>query len=144
MVVVRLGTRWPAHRLPFVGLIFLHFQADISGRFARRRRAARSGRLRRETSIGLSKKQGVSSMINSSHARGARGSTSQSDRELLSLALAERPNAARLWQLHPSLFSSTSTPAELPPGWEQRVERKSGRVFYVNHNQRTTLCTAKL
>jgi hypothetical protein len=48
------------------------------------------------------------------------------------------PNPARLWQAHPTIFERGGMPAELPAGWEQRVEGKSGRVFYVNHNERAT------
>ena len=39
---------------------------------------------------------------------------------------------------HPDIFENGSPRAELPPGWEQRVDRASGRIFFVNHNERTT------
>ena len=65
--------------------------------------------------------------------------TPQHDRELLRLALGgSAPNSARLWQLHPQLFAHGQPPAEMPPGWEQRVDARSGRIFYINHNLRTT------
>jgi hypothetical protein len=79
-------------------------------------------------------------MFSTSRARNLhRDSTRASDRELLRLALSgSTPNSARLWQLHPELFEHGGPPVELPMGWEQRVDGKSGRVFYINHNERTT------
>jgi hypothetical protein len=79
-------------------------------------------------------------MFSTTRARNLhRDSTRASDRELLRLALSgSTPNSARLWQLHPELFEHGGPPVELPMGWEQRVDGKSGRVFYINHNERTT------
>ena len=78
-------------------------------------------------------------MWTTSHARNLSGSSPQADRELLRLALfTSTPNAARLLQLHPEVFEHSGPSAELPAGWEQRVDAKSGRIFYVNHNKRTT------
>ena len=34
-------------------------------------------------------------------------------------------------------FRELST-APLPPGWEQSVAPASGRIFFINHNERTT------
>ena len=66
-------------------------------------------------------------------------STPQHDRELLSLLMQGVPRTAhRLWRLHPAIFENGGARAELPPGWEQRVDRASGRIFFVNHNERTT------
>ena len=28
--------------------------------------------------------------------------------------------------------------APLPPGWEQRVDPQSGRIYFINHNERIT------
>ena len=66
-------------------------------------------------------------------------STQAEDRELI--RQLQSPNAARLWQTNPGIFERGGVRAELPPGWEQRVDGKSGRVFYINHNQRTTCWT---
>lgn len=81
-------------------------------------------------------------MFTGTHARGLlkrKHATTQSDRELLRLTLSGSiPNSARLWQLNRELFEHGGPMAELPTGWEQRVERRSGRVFYINHNDRTT------
>ena len=66
-------------------------------------------------------------------------STPQHDRELLSLLMQGVPRTAhRLWRLQPAIFENGGARAELPPGWEQRVDRASGRIFFVNHNERTT------
>jgi hypothetical protein len=84
-------------------------------------------------------------MITSSHARGLladEATRASDDRELLRLAIhAGVPNAARLRQTHPDIFAHSGPPAELPAGWEQRVEKRSGRVFYVDHNTRATCWT---
>ena len=76
---------------------------------------------------------------NTAAAESTSDSTPQHDRELLSLLMQGVPRTAhRLWRLHPDIFENGSTLAELPPGWEQRVDRASGRIFFVNHNERTT------
>ena len=78
-------------------------------------------------------------MFASATSRGlSRDSSQNADRELLRLALGGScPNSSRLWQLHPEIFRPGSQ-AQLPIGWEQRVDHRSGRVFYINHNDRST------
>lgn len=75
-------------------------------------------------------------------ADGPSGASPRADRELLRLALGRSvPDASRLYKLHKELFEHGGPPTELPAGWEQRVDARSGRVFYVNHNLRTTTWT---
>ena len=78
---------------------------------------------------------------NVSKAEETSQSTPQHDRELLSLLSQGQgaPRSAhRLWRQHPEIFENGGQRAELPPGWEQRVDSGSGRIFFVNHNERTT------
>ncbi|XP_048887444.1 E3 ubiquitin-protein ligase NEDD4a isoform X2 [Brienomyrus brachyistius] len=44
---------------------------------------------------------------------------------------------------HPALTMLLPTSAGLPPGWEEKMDSK-GRVYYVNHNSRTTTWTRPL
>jgi hypothetical protein len=70
------------------------------------------------------------------------GSSPQLDHELISLFVAGTAGVVgggpRLWQTHPAIFEYGGPRADLPPGWEQRADRRSGRIFFVNHNLRTT------
>ena len=76
---------------------------------------------------------------NTAAAESTSDSTPQHDRELLSLLMQGVPRTApQLWRLPPAIFENGGTRAELPPGWEQRVDRASGRIFFINHNERTT------
>ena len=47
------------------------------------------------------------------------------------LQLAELASARASW-------AARKARAQLPDGWEERTEPKSGRKFYINHNDRTT------
>ena len=82
-----------------------------------------------------------SGVSNTTAAEDTSESTPQRDRELLSLVMQGMPRSAhRLWRLHPEIFENNGSRAELPPGWEERVA-PTGRVFFVNHNERTTCWT---
>ena len=48
------------------------------------------------------------------------------DRELELEMLASMPDAEE------------APPPLLPPGWEQRLDQRSGKIFYVDHNTCTT------
>ena len=61
----------------------------------------------------------------------------QLDRELVGVFVAGVAVGPRLSQTHPAVFEA-GPQAELPAGWEQRADRKSARIFFVNHNLRTT------
>ena len=39
---------------------------------------------------------------------------------------------------------NTITTPGLPNGWEARVQKETGRVYYVNHNNRTTQWTSPI
>ena len=70
-------------------------------------------------------------------------STPQHDRELLSLLMQGVPRTAhRLWRLHPAIFENGGARAELPPGWEQRVNIDR-RVYFADHKTRTTTWAVK-
>eukprot|EP00964_Phaeocystis_antarctica_P066784 scaffold40422_cov72-Phaeocystis_antarctica.AAC.1 len=59
-------------------------------------------------------------------------------RPISRLVRAGSPHRPCFPNRHPDIFENGSPRAELPPGWEQRVDRASGRIFFVNHNERTT------
>ena len=66
----------------------------------------------------------------------------QLDRELVGLFVAGVAGGGpRLSHTHPAVFEAGQPQAELPAGWEQRADRKTTRVFFVNHNLRTTSWT---
>ena len=71
--------------------------------------------------------------------------SAQTDHELIGLFVAGAAGVVgggpRLWQTHPVIFEEGGPQADLPPGWEQRADRRSGRIFFVNHNLRTTCWT---
>ena len=62
----------------------------------------------------------------------------QADRELIDAVVAGGARAHRLWTHGVELFEHGAERAELPPGWEQRVDQGSGRIFFVSHARRTT------
>lgn len=70
----------------------------------------------------------------------ALGQSGHDDRELWTVFKSGMPRGGqRLWRTHAWIFQAgEGAQPELPAGWEQRVDRKSGRIFFVNHNQRTT------
>ena len=60
----------------------------------------------------------------------------QADRELIDAVVAGGARAHRLWTHGVELFEHGAERAELPPGWEQRVDQGSGRIFFVSHARR--------
>eukprot|EP00962_Isochrysis_galbana_P051486 scaffold22891_cov82-Isochrysis_galbana.AAC.2 len=57
--------------------------------------------------------------------------------DALAVLLPGAPRGAhRLWRLHAEIGGGASP--LLPTGWEQRCDRATGRVFYIDHNLRTT------
>ena len=55
----------------------------------------------------------------------------QADRELIDAVVAGGARAHRLWTHGVELFEHGAERAELPPGWEQRVDQGSGRIFFL-------------
>jgi hypothetical protein len=57
--------------------------------------------------------------------------------DALAVLLPGAPRGAhRLWRLHAELGGGASP--LLPTGWEQRCDKATGRIFYIDHNERTT------
>jgi hypothetical protein len=58
---------------------------------------------------------------------------------LVGLSAAQQPSASQVGIPPPSQAQQPSSPfTDLPPGWEAKIERTTQRVFYVDHNTKTT------